>query len=85
MFDGAVEVLHFQCGGAAVRARVSAGIAGEGEGVGAEFVFDPVAVLGIPHGGGFQAEEAFVKRAGAFDVGDGVNTESEFNNVDSCL
>jgi hypothetical protein len=82
LFYRRVEVLDFQRGAAAVGTRLEhSGRTADGQRIRAEFVFDPLVVFGIRDGCGFQVQHAFVKRAGAFHVGDGVTTKCQFDDL----
>src|SRR5205823_1894515 len=82
MRDGVVEVLDLERSGATVRTWLKYGRRSDGECIGAEFVFRPLAVLGLIDGRGIQSENALVKRAGARHVRHGVTTKGEFNNFE---
>jgi hypothetical protein len=47
-----------------------------------KFIFHPSGVREIGDGGGFQAQRAFVKLAGARHVGDGVTTKRDFGDFE---
>jgi len=82
MRDGGIEVLDLQRHGAAVGAGIPAGHAADGQRVRPKFIFHPFAIREIGDGGGFQAQHAFVKLTGAFDVRDGVTTKCEFGDFE---
>lgn len=72
--DG-LEIAHLEADGGAVRSRSMTRIRdGDHERPVADVVLDP---LILPVGGDGQAKHLFIKRAGDFDVGDGVNDERD--------
>src|SRR5262249_15575926 len=74
-----VEVLDFQRGRATVRTRLEGWRGPDRQRIRPEFVFGPLTVLGIRHGGGFQSQHAFVELSGPLHVRDGVTTKGEVN------
>ena len=85
MRDGGVEVVDFERGAATVGTGFEAGRAAERHSVGTEFVFGPLAMVGVGDGCRFQIQDAFVEIAGAFHVGDSVTAKCQFNDFHNLM